>query len=154
LPTADVDILHQRILTKEEITSPKEAIIDMGSLESNILTAVWKESATTKYCQEELELEKYDHSFLSSPDQVGEFEGTWESPNETDSPNKKQKTENHAGYTWVNHGHLNSKTGENVDQYETGNCPISIIWANYVTRVICEKIKKGQYHLYQQQYQQ
>ena len=122
MPTADNEILHQRSLTKEEITFPKIALTDTGSLELNILAGVWNESAATAHCHEEVQLEKYAHSFLSSPDHVNEFEETWDPAIETDFPNKKQKMNFEQSYElWLKHGYLSSEIGESVEQYETGN---------------------------------
>ncbi|CAB3984187.1 Hypothetical predicted protein [Paramuricea clavata] len=120
MPTADNEILHQRSLTKEEITFPKIALTDTGSLEINILAGVWNENTANAHCHEEFQLEKYAHSFLSSPDHVNEFEETCEPAIETDFPNKKQKMNFEQSYElWLRHGCLNGEIGESVEQYET-----------------------------------
>ena len=119
MPVAKNEISYP--LAKEEVTFSKVAIINVKSLESNIVApAVWEESVATESCSlEVVKFEKYDHSFLSSPDHLNEFEELEESESNTEFPNKKQRGESHTSNTCLKHSNFGN--GKSLVLHETGN---------------------------------
>ena len=83
----------------------------------------WNKS---KYYYEDSQLEKYPHSFMTSPDHVNEIEETWQSRIETDLSIRQQKVETYDYNTWLKQDCLKSEIGESVKHSETGNCPYDL----------------------------
>ena len=75
IATEENNILQKHSLTKEEVTFSNTNIIDVPSLESNILAFGRKDKALKKPFLQEFKPTKYViHSSISSLDHFGEFE--------------------------------------------------------------------------------
>ena len=80
-----------------------------------------KDSSGSKYCCHESLLEKYPHSFITSPDHVNEFEDTWESTIEPGHSIKRQKVEDCDYDARLKQNCLKSGIRECGKHSETGN---------------------------------
>lgn len=94
--------------------------MDYRSLESMIPAAEWSGS---QYCYEESQLEKYPHSFMTSPDHVNEIEETRQSTIERDLSIRRQKVETYDYNAWLKQDCLKSEIGQSVEHSKTGKCP-------------------------------
>lgn len=97
-------------------------MVDVGSRELNILTAVWNERFITKYCHEEFQHRYVIDSLISSPDHLSELEETtWDSFSiETDIQEDIKKLKTNLHNDGLRNDHLKSGKAKIGEHHEKG----------------------------------